>query len=285
VHADQFSPRLGVVYELPTHTTLHAGYARYFTPPPNELVSAVDVQKFDGTTGARPSTGNFAVKPERAHYFDLGLAQTLEAGFTFGIDSYFKYADHVLDEGQFGSALVFSPFNYKRGRSYGTEVTGSYRRGELSAYLSFAYSVAEGTKVETGQFFFDPDELAYINNHFIHLDHDQTFSSSGGASYTWHGFGVTFDYLFGSGLRNGFANTDHLPSYVQVNAGLSKRFPVPALGWIEARVNVVNLLDRMYQIRDGTGIGVQAAQYGPRRAVFAGIRVPLPFGQPERTGG
>ena len=41
VHADQFSPRIGAIYEFPTQTTLHGGYARYFTPPPTELVSGV----------------------------------------------------------------------------------------------------------------------------------------------------------------------------------------------------------------------------------------------------
>jgi outer membrane receptor protein involved in Fe transport len=279
VHADQFSPRLGAVYELPTRTTLHAGYARYFTPPATELISATDIGKFNGTTGALPSSGaNFNVKPERAHYFDAGVTQRIGSDFSLGVDGYFKYADHLIDEGQFGTALIFSDFNYKRGRIYGTEVTGSYTHGPLSAYVNFAYSVAQGTQVETGQFNFGPDELAYISNHFIFLDHDQTFTSSGGAAYAWHGYGLRLDYLYGSGLRSGFANTGNLPFYIQVNAGVSKRFAMPYLGWLEARLDVVNLFDRTYLIRNGTGIGVVAAQYGPRRAVFAGIRVPLPFG-------
>ena len=36
--ADQASPRVGAVYSLFKGTTLHAAYARYFTPPPTELV-------------------------------------------------------------------------------------------------------------------------------------------------------------------------------------------------------------------------------------------------------
>ena len=280
VHADQFSPRLGAVYELPTQTTLHAAYARYFTPPPTELVSATDVNKFAGTTGALPNVGSFNVKPERAHYFDVGVTQPIGSGFSLGVDSYYKYADHLIDEGQFGAALVFTPFNYKRGRVYGTEVTGSYTHGNLSTYVNFAYSVAQGTQVETGQFNFDPDEAAFISNHFVFLDHDQTFTSSGGAFYGWRGYGLRFDYLYGSGLRSGFANTGNLPFYIQANAGVSKRFTVPYLQWIEARLDCVNLFDRTYLIRNGTGIGVVSNQYGPRRAVFAGVRVPLPFSEP-----
>jgi hypothetical protein len=70
-----------------------------------------------------------------------------------------------------------------------------------------------------------------------------------------------------------------------VNTGVSKRFAVPYLRWVEARLDCINLFDQTYQIRDGTGIGVQAAQFGPRRAVFAGIRVPLPFSEPSPAGG
>lgn len=286
VHADQFSPRLGAVYELPTQTTLHAAYARYFTPPATEVIAATDVSKFDGTTGAFTSTAgnNFNVKPERADYFDLGVTQQIASGFKLGVDSYFKYAKDLIDEGQFGSALIFSDFNYKRGRVYGTEVTGSYTRGNLSTYANFAYSVAQGTQVETGQYNFDPDELAYISKHYIYLDHDQTFTSSGGAFYGWHGYGFRFDYLYGSGLRSGFANTGNLPFYIQANAGVSKRLTVPYLGWAEVRLDCINLGDETYLIRNGTGIGVVANQYGPRRALLAGIRVPLPFSEPTAGG-
>jgi outer membrane receptor protein involved in Fe transport len=34
---------------------------------------------------------------------------------------------------------------------------------------------------------------------------------------------------------------------------------------------VVNIFDTLYQIRSGTGVGVFAPQYGPRRGFFAGL--------------
>ncbi len=37
VNANQLSPRLNLVYKPLDGTTLHAGYARYFTPPPQAL--------------------------------------------------------------------------------------------------------------------------------------------------------------------------------------------------------------------------------------------------------
>ncbi len=37
------------------------------------------------------------------------------------------------------------------------------------------------------------------------------------------------------------------------------------------RFDIINLFDTVYQIRSGTGIGVFAPQYGPRRGFFAGV--------------
>ena len=40
---------------------------------------------------------------------------------------------------------------------------------------------------------------------------------------------------------------------------------------VTVRFDVVNLFDTIYQIRSGTGIGVFAPQYGPRRGYYLGI--------------
>ena len=48
VRADQASPRVAFEYKLFKGTTLHAGYARQFTPPPTELVSTTSIKRFQG---------------------------------------------------------------------------------------------------------------------------------------------------------------------------------------------------------------------------------------------
>ena len=40
---------------------------------------------------------------------------------------------------------------------------------------------------------------------------------------------------------------------------------------LTVRFDVVNLFDSVYEIRDGSGIGVFAPQFGPRRGYFVGI--------------
>src|SRR5271156_990598 len=278
VRADQASPRAAFEYKLFKGTTLHAGYARQLPPPETELVQVNNIRQLAGTTGAAPSKGNGTPTVERDHLFDAGITQDLLPGLNVGIDSYYKKASDLIDEGQFGPALIFETFNYAKGRVWGTEFTGSYTHDNLYAYENFAYSVAQGTQVESGQFNFTPAELSFINSHYIFLDHDQTFTNSAGAVYNWRGWTFSIDSVYGSGLRSGFANTGNLPFYIQVDAGITRRVPIPNNGGVlEFRGAIVNLADHTYLVRNGTGIGVFADQYGPRRAIYGGIKWELPF--------
>jgi outer membrane receptor protein involved in Fe transport len=98
-------------------------------------------------------------------------------------------------------------------------------------------------------------------------------------SYNWDGTKFIADMFYGSGLRTGFANTDHLPAYWQLNMGVSREF-MPWWGKnimglndkpMTVRFDVINVLDTIYQIRNGSGIGVFASQFGPRRGYFVGL--------------
>jgi outer membrane receptor protein involved in Fe transport len=279
--ADQASPRVGAVYQLFEKTALHAAYARYFTPPPLESVSGESIFKFVGTTNEPAVRTNSNIAPERAHYFDAGITQNLPYDLKVDLDSYYKKSRDLIDEGQFGPTLVFTPFNYDKGRQYGVEFSTSLTRENLTAYTNFAYSVAQGINIVSDQFLFGADELSYIKNHYVFLDHDQTFSASWGIAYNYDGFLFTVDGFYGSGLRTGFANTGNLPFYIQFDAGVAKRLRIPKIGNIEGRVAVINLGDWIYQIRNGSGIGVFASQYGPRRAVEGGLKWFFPWSKPS----
>jgi outer membrane receptor protein involved in Fe transport len=76
-------------------------------------------------------------------------------------------------------------------------------------------------------------------------------------------------------MRNGFANTTSLPSYTVVNLGASRKLNSELIGPIELRLVIKNLFDKTYELRDGSGIGVFAPQYGPRLGVFAGLSKPF----------
>ena len=271
VDENQLSPRINVVYEPFKGTTLHAGYARYFTPPPLEGVPQSTIAKFAGTTNESAITKDAPVTSERAHYFDAGVTQKIAEGFNVGIDGFYKSSHSVLDEGQFGEALILSSFNYKRGEIYGGEFTSSYDHGPFSAYLNAAYEWARGTNVSSAQFLFDPDEFAYIKKNWVFLDHDQRFTGSAGVSYTWNDWRLAIDGLYGNGLRRGFANTQKNHSYETFNVSLSRRIKITAKTALNIRFDVVNILDKIYELRDGSGIGVGAPQFGQRRGFYGTV--------------
>jgi outer membrane receptor protein involved in Fe transport len=228
-----------------------------------------------GTTGEPPNLQNGTVKAERSQYFDVGLEQEIMPGLKAGIDAYYKYSRNLLDEGQFGAPVILTPFNYHFGRNYGVELTTSYVNGPFTFYGNLALAQQKAEGVSSAQFNFDPADLAYIATHTIHTDHDQLMTASAGVSYLWEGTRFSLDLLAGSGLRrdNGAApNGGALPSYQQVNLGVSHRFERAPGGPIVVRVDLINLFDEVYKIRDGTGVGVGAPQFGPRRTVFAGIK-------------
>jgi outer membrane receptor protein involved in Fe transport len=269
--ASQLSPRVGIVFQPTNATTLHAGYSRYFTPPPFELVSNTSIGLFNNTTNQSLSSQNSAVKPERSHYFDVGISQRVTTGLTVGLDAYYKIARDLIDEGQFGTALIYTPYNYNRGRVYGVEFTTNYKHGNVSAYANFAWSRAQGEGIESAQFNFLPAALAYSQNNWIYLDHDQRVTGSFGAAYTYHMTTFSADGLVGSGLRSGFDNTDKLPWYWQLNLAAIQHFNEPYIGKFDIRVVVINAFNSVYELRDGSGIGVQAPQYGPQLAVYGGF--------------
>jgi outer membrane receptor protein involved in Fe transport len=84
VHAytveNQFSPRINLVFKPSEATTFHAGYARDFTPPPQELVGTASLAPFVGTTKESKSPNADPVKAEREHYFDAGVVHTVLPG-------------------------------------------------------------------------------------------------------------------------------------------------------------------------------------------------------------
>jgi len=198
-----------------------------------------------------------------------------------GVDAYYKFARDLIDDGQFGQATLLSAFNYSEGKVEGIEYKAKFRMGNFTLYSNWSMGFEKANTVVSNQAFFTPDKLAFAANNWIYTDHTQLLTGSGGASYLFDGTHiwwldgakVSATMIYGSGLRSGFANTDHVPAYTQVNLGISKEFK--DTGWdpkpFTVRFDVVNLLDKSYEIRDGSGIGVFAPQFGPRRGYFVGF--------------
>jgi outer membrane receptor protein involved in Fe transport/opacity protein-like surface antigen len=293
VDANQLSPRLSFTYKPLDGTTFHAGYARYFTPPVLVEAAPANIALFNNTTGQSPNAGTSPVLPERSHYFDTGINQKIIFGCTtsglkdcttldLGLDAYYKIAKDLIDNGQFGQALVLSAFNYAEGVAQGVEFSAKFRSGNFQAYANLAVSQEKATRPVSNQFLFDNTtpladlggltRFQYLSTHWIYTDHNQYVTGSAGLAYRWNGTTFSTDMIYGSGLRTGDANIDAVAPYAQFNVGVARDFDMPDHQPVTVRFDVVNVFDTVYQIRSGTGIGVFSPQYGPRRGYFIGIK-------------
>jgi outer membrane receptor protein involved in Fe transport len=261
-----------LVYKPVAGTSIHAGYARYFTPPYQAQATQSNIALFTNTTNQPEVPLNDPVKPERSNYYDVGVDQTVLPGLTMGIDAYYKDARDMIDDGQFGQAVVLTQFNYARGYSEGAEFKTKYKNGNFTAYANFSFNITRAIDVESNQYLIDAATYNYLLTNWHYTDDMQLMTGSAGASYRWSGNLFTTNLLYGSGQRSGFANEDHTPPYVVVNAGEAREFKwSPDAKPVTLRFDVVNLFDKIYELRDGSGIGVFAPQYGARRGFYAGI--------------
>jgi outer membrane receptor protein involved in Fe transport len=272
---NQLSPRVNMVYKIDESTSYHAGYARYFVTPPLQNVAPDSVEKFVDTTNATETVTDDPAKVERSNYYDTGISHQWTKTWEMDADGFYKASRNLIDEGQFGQAVIETPFNYARGYVYGAELSSNYKYDDtLSLFGNFSWVETRARDINSQQFTIAPDELAYIKDHFIRLDHEGEYTASAGISYRLTKDDLfSVDSLYGSGLRAGFANDIKEPEYAPVNLGYQHIFhPSPASkNTITLRFDVTNVFDETYQLRNGTGIGVGAPQYGERRGFFMGV--------------
>jgi TonB dependent receptor/TonB-dependent Receptor Plug Domain len=276
---NQISPRINMVWRPTPDTTMHIGYARYFAPPPLEAVTQTNIGAFQNTTAAPEVTLNDPVKATRSNYFDTGITQKLLPGLQVGLDAYLQEATNEGDVGQFGAPIILTAFSYARAKIYGGELTTNYESGLWSAYANLGWATSLANGISSAQFNFSAYELAYINSHWIYVDHDQRWTGSAGVSYnvnrdTDHPTLLSMDFLGASGLRaststvpNGIA----LPGYGEVNLSVVQKLKLGVGTGTEVRLDVLNAGDTIYEIRNGTGVSVGAPQYGLRRTILAGV--------------
>lgn len=280
VSEHQFSPRAGLVWKPDTATTLHVGYARYFTPPPLILIGKGAVTAFDGTTGAAADPTADPIRSQREHMFDVGAQHLFGRHLTLGIDAYYKLATNLLDDTTLGGTLILAPFNYAKARNWGVEASASFAQGPVHAYLNLARGQQQAKTIISNQFLFDPADVDYIKDHYIFTDHSQKWTASGGASlnladHLGH-FQPSLDFIYGSGLRAAdpagiVPNGGTQQPYVQVNLGLAQVIGSEEHG-LTVRFDVINLFDKSYLLHDGSGVGRGQPEYAPRRGFFFGLR-------------
>ena len=262
-------------------TTLHLGYARNFTPPPLALIGVGSLAAFAGTTGEAEVLTADPIRAEREHLFDIGVEQKLGSHLTVGIDGYYKIKRNLLDSTQFGATELFAPFNYADARGWGVELSLAWENGPLSAYANLARGAQKARRIISNQFFFEQEELDYIESNYIFTDHSQDWTASAGAALKIANplgeLQPSLALTYGSGLRAGdpagvVPNGGKEEAYVQVDFGIAQTIGADKDRALTLRFDVTNLFDRVYLAHEGSGVGGGQPQYGPRRAFFVGLR-------------
>jgi outer membrane receptor protein involved in Fe transport len=269
-----FSPRASLVWSAPSRLTLHAGYARYLVPP--RLFPVGHASMLAGTSALPLGGSGDPLRLERDDYYDIGVQQKV-AGLTLGVDAFWREAHDFLSELQDGSPLLAKPFNYRKGRIRGIELSATYSNGPFSSWANLVLADAKAKGLVSGQGYFTPAALAYAQNHWVRPDGSQRVSASAGAAYALGALHLSTELVYGSGLaRSPDAKNPSpasLPDYAQVN--FAATFKINGLGGrpLDLRLDVINAFDSRYQISEDSHAGIP--QWGPRRAVFVGIEQAL----------
>ena len=70
-------------------------------------------------------------------------------------------------------------------------------------------------------------------------------------------------------------NGASVPQYYSINFGAEQSFKLAKKQMLKARLDIVNVTDNIYELRNGTGVGVNAAQYGERLGFFGSLSLCL----------
>ncbi len=270
------SPRSGVSYAFSKNTVAHAFTGVLWQPP-----APLDAANAARALGVVPADQPIAydLKPETDVFSELGVITKLSSHLRGGLTAWGRYAWNQLDNTSIGSTSLTSSYNFRRGRAFGIEGTVEARVGPwLSLFANGAYGMAQGKGIASATYLFDPADVA--STVWQTLDHAQTLTANAGGTVRDGRFTLTSLATYGSGLRTGPSNTDHVPGHVKVDVSTTYGF-VPHGYPIKIGIDVLNVFDARYAYRIANGF--VGSSYAPPRTVFLTLSVPL-AAEPHHAG-
>jgi hypothetical protein len=259
-----FGPRLGIAYSVSSDTVVHAFAGLLWQPPP--VLDAPAAARILGLVPPGTAIG-YDLKPEKDRYAEVGIESRVIPELTLKLIGWGKLTDHQLDDVGVGSTNLISPYNFRDGRAGGIEASAILVLGRrFQAFANGTLQKAMGRLIESAQYLFGPEDLA--NDGWQFLDHDQRWKASAGATFKESGWRLSSLFEYGSGLRTGPGNNQHVPGHVRVDLGAGYEFrglPTrPAVA-----VDLVNLFDARYAYRINNGFN--GSHWAPGRSIFARV--------------
>ena len=262
------SPRLGASYAFTKDIIAHVfGGVMWMPPQPLDAASAARV------LGVVPADANvtYDLKPETDLYSELGIKAKLDKYFSGGLVGWGRYAYNQLDDTSIGSTSITSNYNFRRGRAAGLEADAELRVGPwLTAFANGSLGIAQGRGIASAKFLFDAEALA--DDSWQLLDHAQTWTANAGATVRDGRYALTGLLSYGSGLRTGPANDQHVPGHVRADVSSQYTFVTREYP-IRVGLDIINVTDARYAYRIGNGF--VGSSYGAPRSVFLSLSIPL----------
>ena len=257
VDANQLSPRVSLTYKPFDGTTFHAGYARNFTPPAQVLAAPTNLALRAGHDAAarrRPAT-ILCCRSARTCSTSASTRRSRDTRPRARHRRLLQDRARPARRRPVRRGLCADRVQLRQGGEHRRRAQGRPTPTAISgstATLPGQSSIA--TNIVSNQFLFGADELAFIADQ-LHLHRPRPGRDRHRPAHPISGTARASPptMIYGSGLRAGFANTDHV---ALLRAGQSRhlaRVLFPAMSKpTTVRFDVVNLFDSIYEIRDGS---------------------------------
>ena len=261
-------PRLGLAYALGEGTVVHAFAGLLWQPPP----------VLDSPAAARilrlvsPDQNiTYDLLPEKDRYAEIGIESRVIPQLTLKLNAWGRLSSDQLDDIGVGSTNLLSPYNFRDGRAGGLEGGAVLVLGNrFTAFANASVEQAQGRGIETAQYLFAPADLR--RNDWQILDHVEALTANVGATVKDGHTRLSGLAGYGSGLRTGANNNQHVPGAVHVDLTLSHLFAdLPTRPTVA--FDVVNIFDAHYAYRIANGFN--GSHWAPGRSVF--LRVSSEF--------
>ena len=257
----QFSPRLGLAYQLGKAALLHFSYGHFFQVPSFSTM----YQNNDfiiGPTNYAIIQGNSEVKPERTVSYEIGLYQELMPGMSIDVAVFYK------DIYDLSTVNIFTTYNDVRyglysnkdyGNARGMEVKYDVLMGPFSANVSYTLQYTRGNADNSIFTFNRAGSNQDPIDRLIPMSWDQRHTLHVNVGYNTRGWGASVTANYGSGFPytwspiaenmvsrvNLYPNNSVMPSTFGMDFQGFYDIPISSRFSLRATLRIFNLLDQL----------------------------------------
>jgi len=260
----QFSPRIGLAYQLGDRAVLRFSYGHFFQMPP--MYALYQNNSFlVAPTDYSTTMGNAQLKPQKTVSYEFGLEQQLFDGFNLGVALYYRDIYDLL------STKVITTYNQIEyglytnkdyGNSRGLEIKADYANGPFNANLNYTLQFTRGNADNPLQTFSRAGASQDPVKRLIVMSWDQRHTLNLTVGYHKNNWGISSTGYYNSGSPYSWApislsrladinfapNNDYRPAQLSVDLSANYTVPIGNTQSVKFYLLGFNILDRLNEI-------------------------------------